>query len=66
MVAFEQKMFAISKELVALKDKTNEHRINSKKEARVLRLEQERDWFRKECLSLQEICKKLKASNAEL
>ena len=40
-----------------LKDKASAERIKAKQEARLINLEKERDWFRKEALSLDKMKK---------
>ena len=40
-----------------LKDKASAERIKAKQEARLINLEKERDWFRKEALSLDKMNK---------
>jgi hypothetical protein len=43
-----------------LKEKANVQRHIQKQEARSRKLEQERDWFRNEALTLDKLCKKQK------
>ena len=57
LVAFEQKMLIIQKDMVDLKEKASVERNRAKQEARATKLENERDWFRTEALNLDRICK---------
>lgn len=45
------------KEMKELKEKASSERHKAKQEARLLTLEKERDWFRKEALKLDKMCK---------
>lgn len=56
-IAFKNKMYAIMKEMKELKEKASSERHKAKQEARLVNLEKERDWFRKEALKLDKICK---------
>ena len=57
MAAFEQKMYIVQKDMRDLKDKASAERIKAKQEARLINLEKERDWFRKEALCLDKMNK---------
>ncbi len=50
-------MYAISKEMRDLKERASSARHKAKSEARLLNLEKERDWFRREALKLDKMCK---------
>jgi hypothetical protein len=56
-VAFKNKMYAIMKEMRELKEKASSERHKAKQEARLVNLEKERDWFRREALKLDKMCK---------
>jgi hypothetical protein len=56
-VAFKNKMYNIMKEMRELKDKASAEKLKAKQEQRMLSLEGERDWFRKEALKLDKMCK---------
>eukprot|EP00347_Sterkiella_histriomuscorum_P002600 403367516 len=56
-VAFKNKMYAIMKEMRELKEKASSERHKAKQEARLINLEKERDWFRREALKLDKMCK---------
>ena len=45
------------KEMKELKEKASSERHKAKQEARLVNLEKERDWFRKEALKLDRMCK---------
>jgi hypothetical protein len=49
-----------------LKEKANAQRHASKQDQRAVKLEQERDWFRSECLALHKLCKQQKQTIADL
>jgi hypothetical protein len=50
--AFEQKMYIVQKDMRDLKEKASVERIKAKQEARLVNLERERDWYRKEVIEL--------------
>jgi len=50
-------MYAITKEMRDLKDRASSARHKAKGETRLLNLEKERDWFRREALKLDKMCK---------
>ena len=56
-VAFKNKMYNIMKEMKELKDKASAERIRAKTESRIADVEKERDWFRREALKLDKMCK---------
>ena len=56
-LAFQNKMYAIMKEMRELKDRATSARHKAKSEARLVNLEKERDWFRREALKLDKMCK---------
>ena len=65
-VAFKNKMYAIMKEMRELKEKASAERHKAKQEARLINLEKERDWFRREALKLDKMCKDHKRILAKL
>ena len=50
-------MYTIQKDMRDLKEKASIERIKAKQEARLVNLEKERDWFRKEALDLDKMNK---------
>ena len=56
-IAFKNKMYAIMKEMKELKEKASSERHKAKQDARLVNLEKERDWFRREALKLDKMCK---------
>ena len=66
MAAFEQKMYIVQKDMRDLKDKASVERIKAKQEARLINLEKERDWFRKEALCLDKMNKDHKKVLADI
>jgi hypothetical protein len=64
--AFRNKMFVIMREMKELRDKASAERYKAKNEARVVTLERERDWFRREALKLDKMCKEHKRILARL
>jgi hypothetical protein len=56
-IAFKNKMYSIMKEMKELKEKASSERHKAKQDARLVNLEKERDWFRKEALKLDSMCK---------
>jgi hypothetical protein len=56
-LAFQNKMYAIMKEMRELKERATSARHKAKSEGRLLNLEKERDWFRREALKLDKMCK---------
>lgn len=56
-MAFQNKMYAITKEMRELKERASSARHKAKSESRVVNLEKERDWFRREALKLDKMCK---------
>jgi hypothetical protein len=65
-LAFKNKMYQIMKEMKDLRDKASTERHKAKSEARLVNLEQERDWFRREALKLDKMCKDHKRILARL
>ena len=65
-IAFKNKMYAIMKEMKELKEKASSERHKAKQDARLQNLEKERDWFRKEALKLDAMCKDHKRILAKL
>ena len=59
-------MFVIMREMRELRDKASTERHKAKNEARVVNLEKERDWFRREALKLDKVCKEHKRVLARL
>ena len=57
LLAFKNKMYVIMKEMKELRDKADLERNKARREARVVNLEKERDWFRREALKLDRMCK---------
>ena len=66
LCAFEQKMYIVQKDMRDLKEKASVERIKAKQEARLLNLERERDWFRREALDLDKMNKDHKRVLMEL
>ncbi len=64
--AFEQKMYIVQKDMRDLKEKASIERIKAKQEARLVNMEKERDWFRREALELDKMNKDHKRLVAEL
>lgn len=64
--AFEQRMYAVQKDMKDLKEKANSERIKAKMDTRLVHLEKERDWFRTECLQLDKMNKDMKKLLATL
>ena len=64
--AFEQKMYVVKKDMRDLKEKASVERIKAKQEARLVNMEKERDWFRREALELDKMNKDHKRLIAEL
>jgi hypothetical protein len=58
--AFRNKMFVIMREMRELRDKASGERHKAKNEARLVNLEKERDWFRREALKLDKVSKEQK------
>ena len=50
-------MYSIMKEMKELRDRAAGERHKAKQEARLINLEKERDWFRREALKLDRMCK---------
>ena len=65
-LAFKNKMYAIMKEMKELRDRAATERHKAKQEARLINLEKERDWFRREALKLDRMCKDQKKILARL
>ena len=65
-LAFKNKMYAIMKEMKELRDRAATERHKAKQEARLINLERERDWFRREALKLDRMCKDQKKILARL
>ena len=59
-LAFKNKMVTIMNDMNILKEKASAERIKAKQDQRLINLETERDWFRKEALSLSRASKSLK------
>ena len=53
-------MVGIMKDMNELKEKANAERIKAKQDQRLINLETERDWFRKEALALSRANKSLR------
>lgn len=53
-------MYQIMKEMKEIKAKASDERLKAKQEQRLVNLKDERDWFRKEALQLDKMCKKHK------
>ncbi|CAI2360921.1 unnamed protein product [Moneuplotes crassus] len=51
------RMYEIKKEMKILKEKTSQEILSMKKEERMANLQNERDWFRREALELDKMCK---------
>ena len=66
LAAFEQKMYIVQKDMRDLKEKASVERIKAKQEARLVNMESERDWFRREALELDKMNKDHKRVIAEL
>jgi len=64
--AFEQKMYIVQKDMRDLKEKASVERIKAKQEARLVNMEKERDWFRREALELDKMNKDHKRLLADL
>ena len=56
-IAFRNKMYVIMKEMKELRDRAAGERHKAKQDARLINLERERDWFRREALKLDKMCK---------
>lgn len=65
-LAFKNKMYVIMKEMKELRDKASTERHKAKADARLVNLERERDWFRREALKLDKMCKDHKRILARL
>ena len=50
-------MYIVQKDMRDLKEKASVERIKAKQEARLVNMENERDWFRKEALELDKMNK---------
>ena len=59
-------MYIVQKDMRDLKDKASVERIKAKQEARLINIEKERDWFRKEALCLDKMNKENKKVLANL
>lgn len=57
LAAFEQKMYIVQKDMRDLKEKASVERIKAKSEAKMVSMEKERDWFRREALDLDKLNK---------
>ena len=53
-------MYQIKQEMLMLKEKASTQKLKMKQEKRLVDLEKERDWFRKECLKLDKMCRDYK------
>ena len=59
-------MYTVQKDMRDLKEKASVERIKAKQESRLVHLEKERDWFRREALDLDRMNKDHKALIHEL
>ena len=59
-IAFKNKMQHIMKEMLALKEKASEKRLELKKDDQLTKLTLQRDFFRGEALKLSAVCKNQK------
>ena len=58
--AFKERMLQIKLEMQDLKDKASAERLKLKHDERLVELEKERDWFWKEALQLDKMCRDAK------
>ena len=56
-IAFKNKMYEIKQEMLTLKEHASFQKMQLKHDQRLIDLESERDWFRKECLKLDKMCR---------
>ena len=59
-------MYIVQKDMRDLKEKASVERIKAKQEARLVNMEKERDWFRREALELDKMNKENKRLAMEL
>lgn len=59
-------MYIVQKDMRDLKEKASVERIKAKQEARLVNMEKERDWFRREALELDKMNKDHKRLLADL
>ena len=59
-------MYIVQKDMRDLKEKASVERIKAKQEARLVNMEKERDWFRREALELDKMNKDHKLLVTEL
>ena len=57
LAAFEQKMYDVQKDMKDLKEKANAERHKTKQNQKMITLQEEREWFRREALTLDKINK---------
>lgn len=55
--AFKHRLTRIKGEMMELKDQASKEKLKHKNEKRMIELEKERDWFRKEALKLDKMCR---------
>ena len=60
LTAYNQQMYLIKKELKELKDKASDAKMKAKEDMRLQKLKEDRDWFRKEAVKLDKMCKEHK------
>jgi DNA polymerase sigma len=65
LAAFEQKMLVVQADMKHLKQQASLNRHKAKQEARTHKLQEERDWFRDECLTLTQQLKQAKSELAK-
>ena len=65
LAAFEQKMLVVQADMKHLKQQASLNRHKAKQEARTHKLQEERDWFRDECLTLTQQLKRAKSELAK-
>lgn len=58
--AFKERMLQIKIEMQVLKEKASEQKLKLRHDERLVELEKERDWFRKEALKLDKMCRDAK------
>ena len=55
--AFKHRLTRIKGEMMELKEQASKEKLKYKNEKRMIELEKERDWFRKEALKLDKMCR---------